>query len=138
MNILSYDQWQCAMVQETPDDAVMNCPECEGEGVVCVACDCCGHEREVNCEMCESSGEVIFSQLKFTDQKKCFSMQEYNNQLAYDLNKLVNWSSDLLCLPSYGFAMATTISPHSGNRVIVRLDTGAMFDPDNSRGIGWR
>jgi len=140
MNISSYDQWQCARVQETADDTVMNCPECEGEGTVCVTCDCCGQEKEVNCEMCESSGEVIFGQLDFNDQKKCFSRQEYNKQLVCDLQKLVNWSSDLFCLVSYGFAMATAIPPYSKSRdrVIVRLDTGAMFYTDGCRPIGWR
>lgn len=119
----SFINWQHGMISETEDDTVVLCPTCEGEGVVITECDCCGSEKEEECHLCESSGKVVFGELDFNDQKRCYTRREYNTQLAYDVIKLANWLGSPLGVVRYGFAIGSYRNfPRS--EVVINIKSG--------------
>jgi len=112
MDIMSFAEWQKKMVSETcPEDRV-TCPSCEGEGEIYEVCDCCGHEEECQCELCNGDGNVLFGELDAAEQKKCFPLQAYRKEVEADLRKVSAWTDKSLadtCM-EFGYALCARIS----------------------------
>ncbi len=124
----SFFEWQNECIRNTEPESLMLCPECEGECITLRECECCGHEKETGCELCDMTGEVVFGKLSFTDQKKCFNRMDYNELLAKDVKALADWYEDPLFVVKYGFAIATDIRSFAYKKCdIVRLCTGNVL-----------
>lgn len=85
--LLSFDEWQDCMLEETTPDTVVLCPECDGGGMVYEECPCCEHESEKSCALCREDGRVKFKHLSDSEKKQVFSKKEYLARVDKDTTK---------------------------------------------------
>ena len=124
----SFFEWQNECLITTASHHYVHCPECDGEGSVLEECECCGQEKEVDCKICHTTGEVLFGELSLMQQSACFSRRSYNEQLARDVLALADWLGGPLSVVKYGFAIATDIRRFSyKKRDVVSLETGSVL-----------
>lgn len=123
--LLTFTQWVQQQIKATPKSTLVSCPECNGEGVCLIECECCGHEHEEECEFCEGTGEVVFGELDQSDQARCFSRAAYWGQVTEDLRRYIEWQNNPLAALSLGFSMAETIGgPLPREAVFFDINTG--------------
>ncbi len=112
MKIASFREWQKQKIQMTNAQEKVLCPECGGEGFVCVTCDYCSNEKEEECTLCEGSKEIVFGKLSFSEKQKCFTPGDYKKEVKRDLLDLANWtgkSFSHVCA-NFGFSVYSRLS----------------------------
>ena len=82
MKFASHEEWRA---QKQADMAELNplleCPECDGEGVEHKECCECGHESERDCESCDTSGRIHYNDLAEDQWAHLFSYSTYFKEL---------------------------------------------------------
>ncbi len=109
---LSFQEWQRIQIDDMEDDAVVVCPVCHGDGEVTEECECCGHESERECEICEGTGRVVFGELSECNQRRCFNLWLYRKELHLDVLKLADFCGNPLKIVKHGFAISCNIQTH--------------------------
>ena len=105
----TFPEWKATCRINTGKKEEVTCPECKGEGEVLTECDCCGHENEINCELCDTKGTVIFGKLTPQDQLNCFSINDYHDSLGRDVKAYADWVGSPFGVVKFGFAIASDI-----------------------------
>ena len=87
---LSYPDWKAQQL-EARAESLVNCPECQGEGVIDTECDCCGEEKEGECDRCDAQGRVYFSDLTPAELNETLSVYAYQRAVLADAKDLAEW-----------------------------------------------
>ncbi|WP_320838499.1 hypothetical protein [Zhongshania sp.] len=83
MNFASFEAWRAGKASDlAADDPLLNCPKCDGEGVIYDECLECGHEAEADCGTCDASGKVRFNDLPQKEWTKLFTHDAYFKELV--------------------------------------------------------
>jgi len=91
MLINDFDTWKALKIKHTPDDCIVKCPVCLGEGCIEDECKCCKNTSEHVCGLCEGDGSLKFSELPSDKVSMLFSKKTYHREIIADLEKLASW-----------------------------------------------
>lgn len=85
MIFLSFDQWvDVEMNHLSETNPIIDCPTCNGEGVVEDDCDCCGHESNEMCDDCLGGGEAEFNDISEYGQRTYLNKEKYLSSIKKD------------------------------------------------------
>lgn len=103
---IGYQQWRQRMLDTTPADELVRCPDCRGDGYT--ECCECGSDRE--CETCED-GKVRFCELDSTGHASLFSRTDYLQAVAADGIAWARWCGQepFRVLASAGFRVYSQV-----------------------------
>jgi len=92
MIFLSLEEWQKKEGDYLFDkNPIIECPSCNGEGIVEDECSCCGHETEEECDDCCGNGKLEFNEFArsevLTKEKYLAAIQNEFSLLASFTNK---------------------------------------------------
>lgn len=113
MAVYDFEQWQKDQINNAPASTLILCPDCNGARFITDECDCCGHEKERDCNECtDYEGKVLWGDLSDSKKKETLSAQRYQDVLIDDLSSLANWQgkNKFELLIEYGFTAYTIIS----------------------------
>ena len=110
--VVNFETWQSKSIEDIADNEIVQCPDCEGEGLVATECDCCGHESEDECIACDGSGENNFGSLCGNDKLKVFSFTNYMKEVIEILTKYSSYTGldKFKVLSDNGFTSFSTIN----------------------------
>ncbi len=91
MLINDFETWKKLKVAQTPDDEMVKCPECQGEGTIIEECAYCNHGSERICGYCGGKGSLRFGDLGRTEIDRVFSRGDYHREVIADLERLASW-----------------------------------------------
>lgn len=91
MLINDYKTWKLRKIVETPEDEMVRCPECQGDGTIIKECAYCDHESEHTCGYCDGTGTLRFGDLDRTGIDRVFSRGRYHQEVIADLERLAAW-----------------------------------------------
>lgn len=122
MHITPFDAWQSEMVaaffEEHPDGET-TCPKCNGEGGTETECGECGHERDVECDLCDGDGVAIIN--RNDTRQLCahaFTKQRYLEHLQRDLRRYADYTHN----------NHYAIAAESGLKVYCRLSRAEVWE----------
>lgn len=73
------------MLEETPDTFKVECPVCDGTGMIYTECCECGNEKEEGCEICDEDGRVTWAELDSRARNNYCTVARYTIAVAADL-----------------------------------------------------
>ena len=94
--ILNYQQWQEYALDTMSRSEIIKCPRCNGDGNYEEECECCENYSDRDCDYCDRSGNVTFSEIESDRELKSlyFSTERYKENLIKDLTDLARWTGE--------------------------------------------
>jgi len=86
-----YEAWKKLIASKTADSEIVECPHCEGDGVICEDCCECGHESERECCECDGRGDIRFGDLCKHGLNIYFLLARYEEAVLEDFKYLSGW-----------------------------------------------
>lgn len=122
MLINNFETWQRLKIDNTPDDELVECPDCQGEGNISVECESFGNESEHTCGLCDGEGRVKVGDLGHDEicRLAAFDKSAYHHEVIADLERLAFWTGEnrLDLLLDHGYTVITVIASRTEKVVI--------------------
>ena len=117
---ISFEAWQKLQLEETDDETLVDCLECDGDGMA--DCSSCGHERE--CEDCDGQGKVTWGELSERERRLRVTYPRYAAAIVSDARAWASWleCDPVECLVGAGFRVASSVV----GRSLVVLSPGGL------------
>ncbi|MCF6256189.1 MAG: hypothetical protein L3K25_07790 [Gammaproteobacteria bacterium] len=125
MLINNFDEWQRLKISDTPEEQVVQCPDCHGEGSIydectihgknCTYDECCALVLEQTCGLCDGDGKLKFGDLPDDKINMLFNKETYHSEIISDLERLASWEGKnrIGFLLENGYSVCTVVANKS-------------------------